>query len=58
MKKTLIAGSIMLLSSIAVSAQQKPIAKNEKTIIIGPKLEDCVGVAPMKCMQVKEGKGE
>lgn len=26
----------------------------EKTLIVGPELVDCTGVAPMKCMQVKE----
>ncbi|WP_370897891.1 DUF4377 domain-containing protein [Chryseobacterium gossypii] len=27
---------------------------NEKTLIIGPETADCTGVAPMKCLQVKE----
>ncbi len=26
----------------------------ERTLIVGPELVDCTGVAPMKCMQVKE----
>ena len=29
---------------------------SEKTLWIGPKLVDCVGVAPMKCMQIKESE--
>lgn len=28
--------------------------RDEKTIIIGPETADCTGVAPMKCLQVKE----
>ncbi|SEW09523.1 protein of unknown function [Chryseobacterium wanjuense] len=27
---------------------------NEKTLIVGPQTADCTGVAPMKCLQVKE----
>ncbi|MEN4761123.1 MULTISPECIES: DUF4377 domain-containing protein [unclassified Chryseobacterium] len=27
---------------------------NEKTFIVGPQTADCTGVAPMKCLQVKE----
>jgi heat shock protein HslJ len=37
---------------------KEPVANTgvavEKTIYIGPNLVDCVGVAPQKCMQVKE----
>ncbi len=32
------------------------MAQEEKTLWIGPQLMDCVGVAPMKCMQVKESE--
>jgi hypothetical protein len=28
--------------------------ENEKTFIVGPETADCTGVAPMKCLQVKE----
>ena len=28
--------------------------ENEKTFIVGPQTADCTGVAPMKCLQVKE----
>jgi heat shock protein HslJ len=30
----------------------------QKTVYIGPHLVDCVGVAPQKCMQVKENPGD
>lgn len=36
-------------------------AKNglmEKVIYVGPELVDCVGVAPQKCLQVKEEPGQ
>lgn len=29
-------------------------AADEKTFIVGPQTADCTGVAPMKCLQVKE----
>lgn len=29
-------------------------ASDEKTFIVGPQTADCTGVAPMKCLQVKE----
>ncbi len=31
---------------------------NEKTFIVGPQTADCTGVAPMKCLQVKEKPSE
>ncbi|MDH6254227.1 hypothetical protein M2347_003954 [Chryseobacterium sp. H1D6B] len=31
---------------------------NEKTFIVGPQTADCTGVAPMKCLQVKEKASE
>ncbi|GAA4154841.1 hypothetical protein GCM10022217_12360 [Chryseobacterium ginsenosidimutans] len=43
---------------IFVLAQCTPTAaasnENEKTFIVGPETADCTGVAPMKCLQVKE----
>ena len=39
-----------------INKQPVPIAAEgeQKTIYVGPELVDCVGVAPQKCMQVKE----
>ena len=39
-----------------LNKQPVPIAAEgeQKTIYVGPELVDCVGVAPQKCMQVKE----
>jgi hypothetical protein len=31
---------------------------DEKTFIVGPQTADCTGVAPMKCLQVKEKASE
>ncbi|MCQ9638270.1 DUF4377 domain-containing protein [Chryseobacterium sp. WG14] len=33
-------------------------AADEKTFIVGPQTADCTGVAPMKCLQVKEKTSE
>ncbi|MDR2238290.1 MAG: DUF4377 domain-containing protein [Chryseobacterium sp.] len=33
-------------------------AANEKTFIVGPETADCTGVAPMKCLQIKEKTSE
>lgn len=33
-------------------------AADEKTFIVGPETADCTGVAPMKCLQVKEKASE
>jgi hypothetical protein len=33
-------------------------AGDEKTFIVGPQTADCTGVAPMKCLQVKEKASE
>ncbi|MGL6129731.1 DUF4377 domain-containing protein [Chryseobacterium artocarpi] len=33
-------------------------AADEKTFIVGPQTADCTGVAPMKCLQVKEKASE
>ncbi|MCJ7932343.1 MAG: DUF4377 domain-containing protein [Chryseobacterium sp.] len=33
-------------------------AADEKTFIVGAQTEDCTGVAPMKCLQVKEKNSE
>ena len=31
---------------------------SEKTFIVGPETADCTGVAPMKCLQVKEKESD
>ncbi|MBK1897053.1 DUF4377 domain-containing protein [Chryseobacterium paridis] len=51
-----------LVLAIAVVTQCTTAAKvsdgNEKTLIVGPQTADCTGVAPMKCLQVKENASE
>lgn len=42
----------MLLLLMAACTSES--GSGEKTIYVGPELVDCVGVAPQKCMQVKE----
>jgi hypothetical protein len=42
------------LSVLSVLHCDRKLKGTEKTIYIGPKEVDCVGVAPMKCLQVKE----
>ena len=50
-------GTFTILSFLILS-QCKPMptssSDNEKTFIVGPETADCIGVAPMKCLQVKE----
>lgn len=50
----------LLVSSLFVLSQCKPMpnSDNEKTFIIGPETADCTGVAPMKCLQVKEKESD
>lgn len=43
---------IFVLSQCTASANTSN--GNEKTFIVGPETADCTGVAPMKCLQVKE----
>jgi heat shock protein HslJ len=47
---------IALLSAgcVAPTGEQGGSEGMEKTLYVGPELVDCVGVVPMKCMQVKE----
>jgi heat shock protein HslJ len=50
-------GSSLRWSLVSVESKEPvPIAEQgvEKTIFVGPKLVDCTGVAPQKCMLVKE----
>ncbi|WP_265428444.1 DUF4377 domain-containing protein [Chryseobacterium sp. YIM B08800] len=52
----------LLVSSLFVLSQCKPMpnstSDNEKTFIVGPETADCTGVAPMKCLQVKEKESD
>ncbi|ASK29763.1 hypothetical protein CEY12_06425 [Chryseobacterium sp. T16E-39] len=57
---TILKGAFPLLA-IAVLTQctTTKISKgDEKTFIVGPQTADCTGVAPMKCLQVKENASE
>lgn len=51
MKKSLFVSSLFLL---LVGCQTVKPADNTKTFYIDSTLADCVGVAPMKCMKVKQ----
>lgn len=46
--------SSTLLTTLQCKASSNASGDNEKTFIIGPETADCTGVAPMKCLQVKE----
>jgi hypothetical protein len=59
--------TLLLKGSLAASAffilsQCKPMpnesGKDEKTMIIAAQTVDCTGVAPMKCLQVKEKQSD
>ncbi len=54
-------GTFTILSFLILS-QCKPMpnstSDNEKTFIVGPETADCTGVAPMKCLQVKEKESD
>lgn len=54
-------GTFTILSFLILS-QCKPMPNstsgNEKTFIVGPETADCTGVAPMKCLQVKEKESD
>ena len=47
---------LLLSSALLLSAYQS--APTTETLYIQDKLADCVGVAPMKCMQVRSQPGE
>lgn len=51
MKTIMWATALLALSGCAATAAEKD---QEKTLYVGPSLVDCVGVGPMKCMQVKD----
>ncbi|WP_027381703.1 DUF4377 domain-containing protein [Chryseobacterium daeguense] len=49
---------IITLAGIAVLVQcttaNTASSGTEQTLIVGPKTRDCTGIAPMKCLQIKE----
>lgn len=51
LKRTLPALAMIALTQCTTSNVSNG---NEKTFIVGPETADCTGVAPMKCLQVKE----
>lgn len=55
MKKHLLATSMLLL--LAGCQTMKP-SDNSKTFYVDSSLADCVGVAPMKCMKIKENPAD
>ncbi|WP_292010031.1 DUF4377 domain-containing protein [Chryseobacterium sp.] len=46
------------LTQCTTSANAGSGNAGEKTFIVGPQTVDCTGVAPMKCLQVKEKASE
>ena len=68
MKQTVLLLAVLAALLVVVACSptggQEPIAAEPtqsgegegemKTLYVGPELVDCVGVAPMQCMQVKE----
>lgn len=64
MKNILKSLSIILpMSSMLVMTQCKPMpnsgsSADEKTFIVASQTVDCIGVAPMKCLQVKEKESD
>ncbi len=40
--------------AVKFTGGQSPAIQDQKTLYVGPNLVNCVGVAPQKCMQVKE----
>ena len=50
--------TVLALVSVVVAACGPVGGSAEKTIYVGPRQVDCVGVAPQKCLLVKEKPGE
>ncbi|MFC7345754.1 DUF4377 domain-containing protein [Chryseobacterium zhengzhouense] len=44
----------MALFTLTYCTTANTTGTDEKTFIVGPETADCTGVAPMKCLQVKE----
>lgn len=57
MKKMLLASSIIMLLVGCQTVKPADI-DNTKTFYVDSSLADCVGVAPMKCMKVKENPND
>lgn len=54
---TIVKGTFSALAIFAITqctASTNASGGDEKTFIVGPQTADCTGVAPMKCLQVKE----
>ncbi|SDR03685.1 protein of unknown function [Chryseobacterium soldanellicola] len=51
---TILAASLLIITQCTASASAS--GGDEKTFIVGPQTADCTGVAPMKCLQVKENQ--
>ncbi len=52
------ASAAFTLTLVNCTASANTSNGNEKTFIVGPQTADCTGVAPMKCLQVKENSSE
>lgn len=50
----IIAPLFLLMAGCSQNARTDQAAENTKTLYIDSELADCVGVAPMKCMKIKE----
>ncbi|WP_374071375.1 DUF4377 domain-containing protein [Morganella morganii] len=49
-----IAPLFLLMAGCSQNARTDQAAENTRTLYIDSELADCVGVAPMKCMKIKE----
>jgi len=52
LKGTFLATALLVIMQCTAAANTS--AGDEKTFIVGPQTVDCTGIAPMKCLQVKE----
>jgi len=50
----LLAALFMLAGAALTACETEPDITNQKTIYVSPDLVDCVGVAPQKCLLIKE----
>lgn len=60
MKNILKTLSILVLLCVLIQCKPMPNSSsgNEKTFIVASQTVDCTGVAPMKCLQVKEKESD